>query len=123
MPTGLCVRPVVAGKPPSNRTNPLYESFLWRNNQVAVRPFAIVELDLIQEAQNTPPHTEDWIIDPDHRVMQNVILPRDQRLFLDKHLFSKVDDIFETRIYQNSYVKTGKRSLGTIRPKGNIAFA
>lgn len=120
--TGQCIRPVRAGKRPTDRTRPIEESFLRDNNQVVLRPFAVVEFDLIKEARNTPPHTEDWIIDPDHRLVQEVMLPPDQRRFLDKYLFPKVSDIFEAEMYENSYIKenTGKRSLGTIRPGGKV---
>src|SRR5687767_3600784 len=45
----------------------LTESWLWDNGRLIVRPFALVELELVSHKPG-PPHTEDWIIDAGHKV-------------------------------------------------------
>jgi hypothetical protein len=125
LPDGTCVRPVLPPKPSLPRTSPLPVSYLSNNNQVAARPFGVVELDLRQPAENPPPHIEDWIFDPDYWRLQRWLIPGEQRTLLDRHLSPSVQAIFETQIDSNARIAPGKgvRSLGTIRPQGRLTFA
>lgn len=110
---GTCVRPVIPfqGIP---------EWFLHKDDCLIVRPFAVVELDLLRPTPE-PPHTEDWEIDHFHRRLVVAQLPdeRKQRL-LERTSSGSVADIFEAEIHDDFgfYIKAGEgaRSLGTIRP-------
>jgi hypothetical protein len=110
---GTCVRPVIPfqGIP---------EWFLHKDDCLIVRPFAVVELDLLRHTPE-PPHTEDWEIDRFHRRLVVAQLPdgRKQHL-LERTSSGSVTDIFETEIHDDFgfYVKAGEgaRSLGTLRP-------
>jgi hypothetical protein len=113
-----CIRPVLA-------SGGLMNDWLYSGAQVTVRPFAIVELDLLENKPD-PPHTEDWIINPSHKVFKRMLTPVEGEAFLAKIVDASVASIFGTAICQSAdpqdhgyYLMqgTGTRSLGTIRPQ------
>jgi hypothetical protein len=113
LPDGTCIRPVF-------RVGGIEEKWLKVAGQVAIRPFAIVEFDL-QENRPKPPHTEDWTIDPIHRMNRGMLTTNEQQALLVKTEYPSVESIFETTVHREPgwYVKSGegKRSLGTIKAK------
>jgi hypothetical protein len=110
---GTCVRPVIPFQG-------IQEWFLHKDDCLIVRPFAVVELDLLRQVPE-PPHTEDWEIDHFHRrlIVAQLAEDKKQRL-LERTSSACVADIFETEIHDDFgfYVSAGQgaRSLGTIRP-------
>ncbi len=110
---GRCIRPVVPYRG-------IPEWFLRKDDCLIVRPFAVVELDLLRHTPQAP-HTEDWEIDRFHRRLIKPQLPdeKKQRL-LERTACNSVAEIFGAEIYDDLgfYVKAGEgeRSLGTIRP-------
>ena len=102
LPDGTCVRPVfhVGGIP---------EEWLKVAGRVAIRPFAKVEFDL-QENKPHPPHTEDWIIDPIHRMNRGMLTINEQKALLTKTEYPRLESIFETTVYREPgwYVKSGE---------------
>jgi hypothetical protein len=116
---GTCIRPQF------NQRN-LTEDWLWQNGRVIIRPFWRVELDLISPKPE-PPHTEDWIIDPLHRVASGA-LPLDSRsVFLSRTVHADVESMFgafvehreRNEVRAGCWIKSGngERSLGTICPR------
>lgn len=108
-----CVRPLF-------REGDLTEAWLSDGEAVVVRPFAIVELDLRQHWPDSP-HTEDWFVDPAHRVHRGALSADGRRKLLDAILDADVAGIFGAPIHRDPgwYVKAteGHRSLGTIEPR------
>jgi hypothetical protein len=109
---GVCIRPMSSRR--------FEEDWLLNDTQVIIRPFAIVEFDFWQRKPD-PPHTEDWLIDPNHRVLRGRLAPDQQRALLSKTLSVRVADIFGAPIHTDHgwYVRAGEgsRSLGTVRLK------
>lgn len=102
----------------------LTEDFLFQSGRPIIRPFAQVELDFLQSVPD-PPHTEDWFIRRDYKVLVHPPLSEEQAMaFLERILDPDVASIFGAEVHTRPgwYVKAGEgtRSLGTIRPK-NIA--
>jgi len=113
LPDNLCVRPFF-------QNGGLTERWLHVNGEVAIRPFAIIEFDLQGVShRSVPPHTEDWIIDPLHRIHQGMLSPEERAEWFDKMDDGGMECIFGTMIYHEhgTYVLAGKgtRSLGTIQ--------
>ena len=110
---GTCIRPLFP------RKKPLTESWVWLKDQVVIRPFAEVELDL-QEHTPHPPHTEDYVVSPTHyRLFRH--LDTGRRLALLRKIEDpSVDSIFGAKIHSDNgwYLTAGQgtRSLGTVRP-------
>lgn len=110
----VCVRPVARG-------GKLYETWLYQQGRVAIRPFACVEFDL-GEAIKEPPHCED-------RVVRNVgpyrvvghCTPDEQHTLLAATDDGAVATIFGAKIHYDAgsgyYVRSGEglRSLGTVQ--------
>ena len=118
---GACVRPEF-------RFRPLVEGWLFARGVVVVQPFAVVELDLIEQRPH-PPHTEDWIVDERYRVRRGLLTP-DQRLELLAGLDDGgIDRVFGATVHEDHgwFVRGGEgiRSLGTVRPAGvlGVTFA
>jgi hypothetical protein len=110
---GRCIRPVVPFRG-------IPEWFLRKNDRLIVRPFAVVELDLLRHVPQAP-HTEDWEIDRFHRRLVNPQLPDEKKQnLLEKTSSDSVVGIFGTEVHDDLgfYVKAGEgeRSLGTICP-------
>lgn len=106
----VAIRPVLPGPGISERS-------LYINGLPVIFPFAVVEIDFLQENPQ-PPHTEDRVFDPySVRFLRKV---RDPKAILEWSLFKSVADIFEQPIQEGPgfYVLDcqGPRSLGTVRP-------
>ena len=110
LPDDTCVRPLL-------RVGGLTETWLFVGRQVAVQPFARVELDLL-EHRPEPPHTEDWIIAPTYRRRLGLLDMNERAAFLERIGDGALAEIFGTPIHQDegTYVLAGagRRSLGTI---------
>jgi len=95
------------------------ESWLLSHGTAVVRPFAVVELDLLHHRPE-PPHTEDWIIDRRCRGAHGITPIQAQHALLNDLDDSSVAEIFGAEVHHDRgwWVKsgTGYRSLGTIRP-------
>lgn len=113
LPDGTCIRPVL-------RMGNLMEDWLCVDRQVIVRPFAVVELDL-QERVPKPPHTEDCVINPAHRVSRGMLSQEQRKIFLTRIVDPSVERIFGAPIHSEhgSYIAAGEgeRSLGTVQPR------
>jgi hypothetical protein len=111
-----CVRPEFRYGSPT-------ESWLFARGTVAVRPFAVVELDLLEHRPD-PPHTEDWIVDERCRRPHGLLPEAERRTLLDRLDDGAVAAIFGAEIHQDPAwwvaAGTGNRSLGTVRP-ANVA--
>jgi len=94
---GTCIRPVF-------RVGGIEEKWLKVAGQVAIRPFAIVEFDL-QENKPKPPHTEDWTIDPIHRMNRGMLTTNEQQALLTKTEYPSVESIFETTTTNPRFTK------------------
>jgi hypothetical protein len=100
---GACIRPQF------KRGN-ITEDWLWDRDQVSIRPFARVELDLIA---NTPEflHTEDWIVDPLYRVSMGTV-PIEHRVdFLDSIVDPNVEAIFGAKMKIRTSYSAGSSLL------------
>ncbi len=116
---GTCVRPIF------NHRN-FTEDWLWMYGRVIIRPFSRVELNLIAKRPE-PPHTEDWLIDPLHRVPLGEMPVGDRAEFMSGMADQTVESIFGAFLeYRTSnsvrmacWIRSGdgERSLGTIRPR------
>jgi hypothetical protein len=113
LPDDTCVRPVL-------RMGNLMENWLRVNRQVVVRPFARVELDLLEKVTH-PPHTEDRVIDPAYRLSRGMLTEEQKKALLIRIIDSNVESIFGAtiRLGPGAYIAAGegKRSLGTIQPR------
>lgn len=108
-----CVRPVVP-------YDGIMEDWLFDHERAIVRPFAVIELDLLVE-QPDPPHTEDWLFDPTYKVWLEDLTSDRKRKVLARIEDPDVASIFGTEIIQEQgwfvAAGTGHRSLGTIYPR------
>ena len=102
----------------------IQEDWLYENGQCVIRPFARVTLDLL-EHQPDPPHTEDWLMNPQYKEFHRLLGVRDRPAFLNNILDQSVSDIFRAEIHNPARPYTdignGTRSLGTIRPR-SVSF-
>jgi hypothetical protein len=110
---GTCLRPVIPFQG-------IGEWFLRKDDRLIIRPFAVVELDLLRHVPKAP-HTEDWEIDRFYRRLITSQLPEEKKLrLLEKTASDSVAGIFGAEIHDDLgfYVQAGDgdRSLGTIRP-------
>jgi hypothetical protein len=110
---GRCIRPVL-------RRGAIQEDWLLEKGQIVIRPFAIVEFDLLKNDPD-PPHTEDWIINSTYRVCRGMLTSQQQRELLREKTDDAVENIFGALVHSKPgrYVKAGEgdRSLGTVQPK------
>jgi hypothetical protein len=106
-----CVRPEF-------RYGTLTEPWLSVRGSVVVRPFAVVELDLLEHRPH-PPHTEDWIVDDRYRARVGMLGVDEQQAFLASLDDGAVASIFGAAVHEDHgwYVAAGEgtRSLGTVR--------
>lgn len=117
-----CVRPELPQGNPS-------EDWLAKAGRIEIRPFAIVEMDLLKQVSK-PPHTEDWVVGPDRRLV-GMLATEQRKAFLVGTCSGGVDSMFGADVCRTSggsgYVRfgTGARSLGTIEPSGihEVMFA
>ncbi len=108
-----CIRPVF------RKPKGLTEEWLQATKHGIIRPFAVVEFDLLQAAPK-PPHTEDWVISPVYRV-KRVLEAAGQRALLNEIADDSIASIIGLPIHeeqQTFYIMAGEgtRSLGTIQP-------
>src|SRR6266508_368642 len=88
----FCVRPLF-------RYGDLTEQWLYPRSGI-IRAFAVVELDLLKHEPEKP-HSEDWLIEPRLRIVQE-LLTTDQRLaFLQSIEDASVGDIFGAESHQD----------------------
>lgn len=84
-----------------------------------VKPFSIIELDLIRHYPN-PPHNEDYILNPCSRPVLVRNLDEDEAEdFLESILDGNVESIFESEIINKRYIihDDSPRSIGTVKVK------
>lgn len=114
LPTMACVRPL----PP--RTH-LTERWLFRHWPHVLKPFAVIELELIRPAPNlAPPHTEDWEIELGYTYCYD-LTPTERYELLHSLTSSHVRSVFGSTLRYDGDARswwlphgTGTRSLGTI---------
>jgi hypothetical protein len=107
---GRGIRPVTA--PPGIQEDYLCD----RRGQRVIRPFAVIEFDLVR-SRAKPPHTEDWEINPRYAPKLIRCLSEDEsREFLERILDRSVRSIFGADVHGNQYMNEGEghRSLGTV---------
>ena len=110
---GTCIRPLFPWK------RPITESWVWLKGQVVIKPFAEVELELLQHTPH-PPHSEDYEVKPTYyRLLRH--LDTQRRLGLLRRIEDPdVASIFGAQIHADSgwYLIAGQgtRSLGTVKP-------
>jgi hypothetical protein len=119
---GTCVRPIFPWK------KPITESWVWLKEQVVIRPFAEVELELQQHTPH-PPHSEDYIVNPAYyRLLRHLNTERKLAL-LSRIEDPDVASIFGAQIHidRGWFLQAGQgtRSLGTVRPESieRVRFA
>lgn len=99
----------------------LEESWLYEKEKVVIRPFAKVRLEL-SHPKPQPPHTEDWVFQPDVKEYQGQLTEGARLDLLEKISDPDVASIFgaEIRHGPGYYIREheGNRSLGTIRAEG-----
>ncbi len=83
---GTCVRPLFQWKR-------LTEDWVWFKDRVVIRPFAEVELELLEHNPD-PPHSEDWWVNPTYYRLLRLLKPDKQIALLDKIEDKTVDSIF-----------------------------
>ncbi len=110
---GLSIRPKFARRI-------ITEDWLYDHDEAVIRPFARLQLDLLQ-CQPDPPHTEDWIIRENYRVHEQLLEPPERLILLESILDPDVASIFGAEIQTNPgfYIREheGLRSLGTVRAR------
>ncbi|HEU5431015.1 MAG TPA: hypothetical protein VFU81_05095, partial [Thermomicrobiales bacterium] len=113
-----CVRPEFSVDGPT-------EDWCRRGTEIVVRPFSLVELDLIDRPRTiVPPHTEDWIVDPLYRVGKGLLDDPERFDLLSDMLDPSVAAIFGAPVNDDNgrwvAFGSGQRSLGTIRPEAVV---
>jgi hypothetical protein len=106
-----CLRPVFRHDHPT-------EEWLRITPGALIRPFARIEFQAIGRVAD-PPHTEDLVVDPEHRVHRGMLAPELRRALLDETMCGAVGEIFDAEVHRDygCYVRHGEgaRSLGTVR--------
>jgi len=115
---GQCIRPCLS-------YDNLTEAWLWDGQTLVVRPFAVVELELLSP-KPAAPYTEDWLIDGRYRVLKGAKAQHERLDALTRICDENVASIFGTPIQFRDYkgvrescwipAGSGTRSLGTIGP-------
>ena len=110
LPDKTCVRPVTACG--------LNYDFLKEKGELIIQPFAIVEFDLQESATLNKPHSEDHVMQSQHRAKCGMLTSSQQDVFLSNTDYIYVENIFGAAICHGPgfYIKDGEgeRSLGTI---------
>lgn len=120
LPDMTCVRPLF-------RHGDVTESWLRGGTEVVVRPFAVVELDLL-EHRPQPPHTEDWHVGSRYRRELGVLRVADRLDLLrdieDASVQAMFDGPIERRPGASVAAGGGSRSLGTVavRQVGPVCY-
>lgn len=112
---GISIRPTLPHPGPG-----IQENWLYTNGHCVIRPFASVTLDLLEHQPN-PPHTEDWLMNPQIKIFNRLQELQERATFLANIVDQSVLEIFGAEIHNPTrpYTDTGigNRSLGTIRPR------
>ncbi len=94
------------------------------NNNLIVKPFARIKLNLLRHHPQYP-HSEDYVINPHMKpeLVRN-LTPEESESFLNENLYSAVDKIFGAPIHDYRFLRNGegKRSLGTIKADRILFF-
>ncbi|MBA3415631.1 MAG: hypothetical protein H0U10_10445 [Chloroflexia bacterium] len=124
LPDGRCIRPLFRFGHPE-------EPWLYQGARAAIRPFAAVELRLIEQPRNlAPPHIEDWHVDRAYRHRYDLD-PIDRHELLRDSAAPSLDGAFGAVIggERGSWGRwvaagAGVRSLTTVRARSvhEIAF-
>jgi hypothetical protein len=113
MEDGQSIRPVF---PYGN----IEEDWLYENGRAIIRPFAKINLNLI-EPRNNPPHCEDWVIQPESRRFLGLLNEQDKKALLAKITDPSVEKIFgaEMQTTPGHFIREreGCRSLGTVHAR------
>jgi hypothetical protein len=111
-PDDICVRPIL-------RSTGIAERWLYarRDEEPVVRPFALIEFDLLEQTSQAP-HTEDWIVSDHYRERRGMLGEEERQSLLARIYDPDVTSIFGAPIKRDEgyYLDdgTGSRSLGTI---------
>jgi hypothetical protein len=104
-----CVRPLF-------RYGDITEQWLFSRIGI-IRPFSVVELDLLKHEPEKP-HSEDWLIEPRLRIVQESLSLDERLAFLQAIEDSAVHSIFGAEIHRDRgwFIQQGQgsRSLGTV---------
>ena len=95
----------------------IHEYFLFEGGKLIIKPFAIIEFNLLRHIPN-PPHSEDWEVNTDVRpkLVRN-LSESGKKEFLNFIKDDAVNSIFGADIHEQRYIKAGEGncSLGTIK--------
>jgi len=95
----------------------IHEEWLLEGSQAVIHPFAVVEFDF-REQDPDPPHTEDWIINPNIKRKVAQLDQESRKRLLREICDPSVEGIFGAEIHNSPgyYIRQGEglRSLGTI---------
>jgi len=94
-----------------------------KNGRRVIRPFALVEFDLVRPIRR-PPHTEDWEINPHYEPrLVSTLSNEEGRELLERLLDASVGTIFGADIHRRQYIDEGEgsRSMGMVEAKEIIA--
>jgi hypothetical protein len=111
---GNCIRPVLA------YPDTILESHLYINGEVAIRPRAVITLNLEEPRERKLPHSEDYIwIDPNQIECLRLTDEMTWQNVLQRTKSVDAESVFNTPLTKNKYVSPGDgvRSLGTIKAK------
>jgi hypothetical protein len=100
--------------------------FIFRDAKPIIYPRAVVEMQVKPKRALTPPHLEDHLwTETEKTNLLRVVKDDRWRNALQRTSFPSVEKIFETKLLhdnKNIAPATGKRSLGTIKPKSIELF-
>ncbi|MFU8795988.1 MAG: dual OB domain-containing protein [Dehalococcoidia bacterium] len=94
-----------------------------KSGRRVVKPFAVVELDIVRPTPK-PPHTEDWEINSHYAPrLVRTLSHEEGRALLVRLLDASVDSIFGADIHGRQYVDEGQgnRSMGTVKASEILA--
>jgi hypothetical protein len=118
---GTCVRPQF-------HYGHITEDWLFQNGEMAVRPFAQIEIDFLPGHCHTePPHTEDRLVASGYRLVRHIEDPGERAMFLDGISEPRLSDCFGAPLLTDGYSPKrfvhpgdGTQSLATVR--GCVTF-
>jgi hypothetical protein len=100
----------------------IMEDWLFKDDKPIVKPFVRVKIDLLEHRPD-PPHTEDWIIHPNHKKFERELALDERHGLLEEIASTSATDIFGIEIGHEHGLGffipygQGTRSLGTLRPR------
>jgi len=97
----------------------IMEDWLYQDEKCIIRPFARINLDLLENRPN-PPHTEDWLVDEKRKIFKGILEEEFRYKLLKEIAQNTVEKVFKTQIIheQGFYIQKGQgeHSLGTLCP-------